>query len=178
MATRADGSRTAWRRELRARLRAKAARVGVVGLGYVGLPMLVSAIRVGFEGVGVDTDADRVASLLAHRSYVDDVPDPILRDLADDLAVSTDAAVLARCDVIVVCVPTPLRDHEPDLRFVELASEAVARHLRPGALVILESTTYPGTTDEIMRPILERGGLVAGRDFALAYSPERIDPGR
>ena len=167
-----------WRRELRSRLRTKDARVGVVGLGYVGLPMLISAIRVGFEGVGIDVDAERVARLEAGRSYVDDVPDVVLRDVAERLDVATDPALLGSCDVILLCVPTPLRDHDPDLRYVELASEAVAEHLRPGTLVILESTTYPGTTDEIVRPILERGGLVAGRDVGLAYSPERIDPGR
>jgi UDP-N-acetyl-D-glucosamine dehydrogenase len=170
--------RATWRRELRSRVRTKDARVGVVGLGYVGLPMLISAIRVGFEGVGIDVDADRIAALESCESYVDDVPDVVLRDVAEHLDVATGSALLGTCDVILVCVPTPLRDHEPDLRYVELASEAIAEHLRPGMLVILESTTYPGTTEEIMRPILERGGLVAGRDFGLAYSPERIDPGR
>src|SRR6185295_225555 len=113
----------------------------------------------------------------AGRSYVDDVPDVVLRDLAEHLDVTMDPALLGTCDVILVCVPTPLRDHDPDLRYVELASEAVAAHLRPHTLVILESTTYPGTTDEIVKPILERGGLVAGRDFGLAFSPERVDPG-
>jgi len=167
-----------WRRELRSRLRSKDARVGVVGLGYVGLPMLVSAIRVGFRGAGLDADPERVRSLIEGRSYVEDVPDTVLRDICESLEVSDDPSILATCDVVLICVPTPLRDHDPDLRFVELASEAVAEHLHRGMLVILESTTYPGTTDEITRPILERGGLVAGRDFGVAYSPERIDPGR
>jgi UDP-N-acetyl-D-glucosamine dehydrogenase len=175
---RGSSTGTSWRGALGAALRDKTARVGVVGLGYVGLPMLVSAARAGYRGIGVDLDEDRVAWLRDGRSYVGDVPDAVLADVQGRIAVSSRPSSLHRADVILICVPTPLKDHEPDLGFIERAGEGVAKVLRPGVLVILESTTYPGTTDEVLRPILERSGLVAGRDFALAYSPERIDPGR
>jgi UDP-N-acetyl-D-glucosamine dehydrogenase len=167
-----------WRKELAARLRDKDACVGVVGLGYVGLPMLVAAVRAGFRGVGIDVDASRVAAIKDARSFVSDVEDVVLRDLRSKLRVSANASALGECDVVLICVPTPLKDHDPDLRHIEQAGESIAANLRRGMLVILESTTYPGTTDEILRPILETSGLVAGRDFGLAYSPERIDPGR
>jgi len=150
----------------------------VVGLGYVGLPLLVSAVRVGFRGVGVDLDPGRVEAIGAGRSYLSDLSDEVLREAARSLRASTRYEALRDCDVVVVCVPTPLKDHDPDLGHIEAAGEGIARELRPGTLVILESTTYPGTTEEVLRPILERSGLAAGRDFALAYSPERIDPGR
>jgi UDP-N-acetyl-D-glucosamine dehydrogenase len=168
----------AWRRDLVRRLADKRARIGVVGLGYVGLPVLLAAVRVGFEGVGVDLDEERVEALRQGRSYITDVSDAVLRDAGDRLRVATRYQALRDCDVVVICVPTPLKDHEPDLGFIRSAGEGVAKALRSGMLVVLESTTYPGTTEEILRPILEAGGLVAGRDFALAYSPERIDPGR
>jgi UDP-N-acetyl-D-glucosamine dehydrogenase len=167
-----------WRGDLSRRLREKGARVGVVGLGYVGLPLLVAAVRAGYRGAGVDVDEDRIGSIKQGRSYVSDVPDTVLREVRPKLRVSTGPAGLRDCDVVVICVPTPLKDHEPYLRHIEQAAEGVAKHLRRGMLVILESTTYPGTTEEVLRPILERSGLSAGRDFALAYSPERIDPGR
>ena len=150
----------------------------MVGLGYVGLPLLVSAVRVGFRGVGVDLDPGRVEAIGAGRSYLSDLSDEVLREAARSLRASTRYEALRDCDVVVVCVPTPLKDHDPDLGHIEAAGEGIARELRPGTLVILESTTYPGTTEEVLRPILERSGLAAGRDFALAYSPERIDPGR
>jgi len=152
--------------------------VGVVGLGYVGLPLLVSAVRVGFRGVGVDLDPGRVEAIGAGRSYLSDLSDEVLREAAGSLEASTSYEALRDCDVVVVCVPTPLKDHDPDLGHIEAAGQGIARELRPGMLVILESTTYPGTTEEVLRPILETSGLAAGRDFALAYSPERIDPGR
>jgi UDP-N-acetyl-D-glucosamine dehydrogenase len=166
-----------WRKDLAASLRKKDACVGVVGLGYVGLPMLVAAVRAGYRGVGVDIDATRVAAINDARSFVSDVG-VVLRDLRSKLRVSTRAKALQECHVVLICVPTPLKDHDPDLRHIELAAESIAKHLRRGMLVILESTTYPGTTDEILRPILETSGLLASRDFGLAYSPERIDPGR
>ena len=167
-----------WRRDLSRRLRDRSARVGVVGLGYVGLPLLVTAVRVGFRAAGVDLDQRRIEAIGAGRSYVEDVPDDVLRETAGSLSVSTGYGVLRGCDVIVICVPTPLKDHDPDLGHIRAAGEGVATQLDRGMLVILESTTYPGTTEEILRPILETSGLTAGRDFGLAYSPERIDPGR
>ena len=175
---RESSSGASWRRELAASLRDKGATVGVVGLGYVGLPMLVSITRAGFRSVGVDLDQARVDALAEGRSYISDVPDEVLADIRSRLRVSTRASVLRSCDVILICVPTPLTDSSPDLGYIESAGRAIAKVLRPGVLVVLESTTYPGTTEEVLRPILETSGLRAGRDFALAYSPERIDPGR
>ncbi len=152
--------------------------MGVVGLGYVGLPLLVSAVRVGFRGVGVDLDPGRAEAIGAGRSYLSDLSDEVLREAAGSLRASTRYEALRDCDVVAICVPTPLKDHDPDLAHIRAAGEGIARELRPGMLVILESTTYPGTTEEVLRPILETSGWAAGRDFALAYSPERIDPGR
>jgi UDP-N-acetyl-D-glucosamine dehydrogenase len=173
-----NSSGAGWRGEFAAALRDRRARVGVVGLGYVGLPTLVSVVRAGFRGVGFDVDPERVESLSAGRSYISDVPDHTLSDLEGRFRVSTRPSALRSCDVVLICVPTPLTDHSPDLRYIERAGEAVAKTLRRGVLIVLESTTYPGTTEEVLRPILEASGLRAGRDFALAYSPERIDPGR
>ena len=171
-----DRDRTALLGDLVARLDQRRAVVAVVGLGYVGLPLLVAAGTEGFDLLGVDADRGKVAQLKAGRSPVVDVG-------ADDLKwveraqFSTDHRALVAADVIVVAVPTPLRDGAPDLTLVERAMAQVAEVLRPGQLVVLESTTYPGTTEELVLPILERSGLTAGADFFLAYSPERIDPG-
>jgi UDP-N-acetyl-D-glucosamine dehydrogenase len=162
------------------RLRTRTARTGVVGLGYVGLPLLVEFARSGFHATGVDLDAAKVAAITRGESYIQDVPSSTVAPLVAGgrLDATTDASVLADLDTINICVPTPLRKtKDPDLSYVVSAVEVTAKHLRPGQLVILESTTYPGTTDEVVRPILERGGLVAGRDFFLAFSPERVDPG-
>jgi UDP-N-acetyl-D-glucosamine dehydrogenase len=169
--------------ELAGRIADRRATVAVVGLGYVGLPLLVAAGREGFGLIGVDRDAEKVKGLREGRSHIVDIAGADLPWMGDDLAwepraqFATDAAVLIAADVVVVCVPTPLRDGTPDLSLVEAASRDLAMVLRPGQLVVLESTTYPGTTEELIRPILEATGLVAGRDFALAYSPERINPG-
>lgn len=151
--------------------------MGVVGLGYVGLPLLAAAHGAGFRVIGVDADSRKVEALREGRSYVVDVTASEIAAM-DRTTYHATPEVLAEADVIVLCLPTPLADGAPDLTMVLTASEDVARSLRPGALVVLESTTYPGTTDELLRPILEQEGLVAGRDFALSYSPERIDPGR
>ena len=162
------------------RLTSRTARVGVVGLGYVGLPLIVEFARAGFRAVGIDLDEKKVAAITAGTSYIQDVPDAdVARFRASGhLEATTDASVVSDLDTINICVPTPLRKtKDPDLSFVVSAVEMIATHLRAGQLVILESTTYPGTTDEVVRPILERGGLVAGRDFFLAFSPERVDPG-
>jgi UDP-N-acetyl-D-glucosamine dehydrogenase len=165
---------------LERRIAARTATVSVVGLGYVGLPLGLGFVESGFRVTGVDVDPERVAGLKHARSPVTDVGrDELARAVGDGrFAPTTDWSSLARCDVAVICVPTPLRKtRDPDLTHVVAATEKVARRLHPGELVVLESTTYPGTTEEVVRPMLEEGGLRAGRDFFLAYSPERVDPG-
>jgi UDP-N-acetyl-D-glucosamine dehydrogenase len=165
---------------LHQKLQDRTARVGVVGLGYVGLPLLVEFARAGFDATGVDLDDGKVAAIGRGESYIQDVKTADVGALSASgrLHATIDSAVVSSLDTINICVPTPLRKtKDPDLSYVVSATEMIAGHLRPGQLVILESTTYPGTTDEVVRPILERGGLVAGRDFHLAFSPERVDPG-
>jgi UDP-N-acetyl-D-glucosamine dehydrogenase len=162
---------------LAGRLRSREAPVAVLGLGYVGLPLLVAAGSAGFPVIGFDTAADRVAQLRRGRSYIGDVTDSEVAALGG-VEFAADPAILDRAEVLIICVPTPLTDHAPDLTHVRRAAEAAATHLAAGRLVILQSTTYPGTTEDVLRPILETSGLVVGRDFALAYSPERIDPGQ
>jgi nucleotide sugar dehydrogenase len=151
----------------------------VIGLGYVGLPLVREACRAGLQTGGLDRDARVVAGLKAGLSHIDDVSPAEVEDMLEaGFAPSLDEDVLDGARTIVICVPTPLSpDGGPDLAAVRGAAETVAAHLEPGALVVLESTTYPGTTDEVVRPILETSGLVAGEDFHLAFSPERIDPG-
>ena len=161
---------------LAASIRDRTAVVAVVGLGYVGLPLLVGVRQAGFETIGLDADGSKVDALLEGRSYIVDVPGSEIAAL-DRTTFTVDAAALDRADVVVLCLPTPLADGAPDLSMVGAAAETVAAHLGPGMLVILESTTWPGTTEEFLRPILETSGRRAGADFALAYSPERIDPG-
>lgn len=155
-------------------------KVVVVGLGYVGLPLAVRAAEVGFSVMGIDVNPCRVRSLLAGRSYVEDVAEDRLTAAVTSgrLSASTNYSAAEAFEVAVITVPTPLADRSPDLSHVENAARALAPRLRPGALVVLESTTYPGTTDTVLRDILETGsGLRAGPDFCLGYSPERIDPG-
>jgi nucleotide sugar dehydrogenase len=153
--------------------------VVVVGLGYVGLPLAQAAVAGGLEVLGFDADPGVVQALSAGRSHVDDLSDDDVRTMLEaGFAVSADEEDLHGAAAIVICVPTPLADEGgPDLRAVVTASEMVARHLQPGTLVVLESTTWPGTTEEVVRPVLERTGLRVGRDIHLAFSPERIDPG-
>ena len=165
---------------LEARLRSKTARVGVVGLGYVGLPLLVELARSGYDAVGFDLDERKVAALTDGESYIPDVPSNEVAALRAQgrLSATTDFSQLRTIDSVNICVPTPLRKtKDPDMSFVVAAAETIAAHLHAGMLVILESTTYPGTTEELVQPILEKSGLVAGRDFFLAFSPERVDPG-
>jgi UDP-N-acetyl-D-glucosamine dehydrogenase len=154
-------------------------RLAVVGLGYVGLPLVVAATRAGIRVTGLDTDGVVVDDLNAGRSHVDDVTDAEVQAVrSGGFASTTDAATIAESDVVVVCVPTPLSpDGGPDLAAVESAARAIARHLKRDTLVVLESTSYPGTTDEVFVPLLERSGLAAGVDFQVAFSPERVDPG-
>jgi UDP-N-acetyl-D-glucosamine dehydrogenase len=164
---------------LRRRLLARDARVAVVGQGYVGLSLACAAAEAGFTVTGVDVDTERVEGLAAGRPVVAGVDEATLRGgvTTGRLRFSTDAADLAASDVICICVPTPVRDHTPDLSYVEQACRDVARHLVAGRLVVLESSTYPGTTSDLVAPLLEASGQRVGRDFLLAYSPERIDPG-
>ncbi|HUL71682.1 MAG TPA: nucleotide sugar dehydrogenase [Vicinamibacterales bacterium] len=165
---------------LRQKLAARTARVGVVGLGYVGLPLAVELARAGFKTTGIDLDKRKVDAINRGESYIQDVPtkDVVEFHEAGRLSATTDPASVATLDTVNICVPTPLRKtKDPDLSYVVSAVEMIAAHLHPGLLVILESTTYPGTTDEVVQPILEKGGLKAGRDFFLAFSPERVDPG-
>ena len=156
-----------------------ATKLVVIGLGYVGLPLVVEAARAGFQVVGLDTSERVGQELNQGRSHVDDVTDADVREiLSRGFTATTDTSCIATADVVVICVPTPL-DGElgPNLRAVEDAARDIAKHLQSGQLVVLESTTYPGTTEEVLVPILESSGLIAGQDFYVAYSPERIDPG-
>jgi UDP-N-acetyl-D-glucosamine dehydrogenase len=154
-------------------------QIGIIGLGYVGLPLAAAFAEAGCEVVGLDVDRTKVEALNAGRSYIEDVPDEALAPLSGRLRATGDYADLASCDAVVLCVPTPLSDsREPDLAYLLDAGEALAQVLRTGQLVVLESTTYPGTTRDRLLPILEQSGLSAGTDFHLAFSPERIDPGR
>ncbi len=154
-------------------------KIGIVGLGYVGLPLAVAFAEAGNEVVGLDLDPTKVESLNAGRSYIEDVPDSTLAPLGELLRATADYADLGPCDALIVCVPTPLTNsREPDLTYLLGASESLAGILRAGQLVVLESTTYPGTTRERLTPILEGSGLTLGEDFHVAFSPERIDPGR
>jgi len=165
---------------LRGKLSARTARVGVVGLGYVGLPLAVEFARAGFDTTGIDLDRRKIEAVNQGTSYIPDVAtEEVARLVADGtLRATTDFSCVAELDTINICVPTPLRKtKDPDMSYIVSAVEQIATHLHPGMLVILESTTYPGTTEELVQPMLEASGLKAGVDFFLAFSPERVDPG-
>jgi len=167
-------------KDLLAKIESGRARVGIVGLGYVGLPLACLFAERGYKVIGFDIDPGKIAKLRVGRSYIRHIPGRRIKPLiaAARLEATSDLRRIGTVDAVLLCVPTPLDRHrEPDLRFVVATAEAVARALRPGQLVVLESSTYPGTTREVVKPILEAGGLVSGRDFFLAYSPEREDPG-
>ncbi len=154
-------------------------KIGIIGLGYVGLPLAVAFAEAGCEVVGVDTDQRRVGSLRRSESDVEDIASERLRAVAERFTATDEYRALAACEAVVICVPTPLANHrEPDLSYLVDAATQLSGVLQEGRLVVLESTTYPGTTRERLLPILEESGLAAGRQFNLAYSPERIDPGR
>jgi len=154
-------------------------KIGIVGLGYVGLPLAVAFAEAGHGVVGLDADSRKLEGLAQGHSYVEDVPDAVLAPLRDRLRPTGRHRDLVSCEAVIVCVPTPLTgSREPDLTYLTDAGTELAKVLQPGQLIVLESTTYPGTTRERLAPILEESGLSAGRDFHLAFSPERIDPGR
>lgn len=166
--------------QLLERIRTTEARIGIIGLGYVGLPLAVEFAKAGFDVTGFDVDESKIAAINAGTSYIPDVPAAELAEVvhAGRLRATSDMSKLGDMDVVDVCVPTPLRKtKDPDLSYVVKAVEAAAKVLKRGQLVILESTTYPGTTDEVVQPMLEAGGFKAGVDFLLAFSPERVDPG-
>jgi len=166
--------------ELKEKIRNRHARIGIIGLGYVGLPLAVEFAKAGFQVTGFDVDVAKIAAINKGHSYIGDVSseDVSTAVKAGKLSATDDMSKLHDMDAIDICVPTPLRKtRDPDLSYVVLAVDAVRARLKPGQLVILESTTYPGTTDEVVQPALEEGGLKAGKDFYLAFSPERVDPG-
>ncbi len=166
--------------DLSSKINARGAHAGVIGLGYVGLPLAITLAHSGFSVTGFDIDPNKITALDAGRSYIEAVSDAALgaETSKNRFRSTTDFSQLAGCDVIIICVPTPLTKHrDPDLSFVEATSHAIARTLRPGQLIVLESTTYPGTTDDVVKTILEKTGLKSGVDFFLGFSPEREDPG-
>src|SRR3954462_14107789 len=164
--------------DFRQRIATRQARIGIVGLGYAGLPLAFGFAEAGFEVTGIDLNAERVAAVREKRSYLVDVPEERYEAVDGRLTATDDYSVVAELDALTICVPTPLsKTRTPDLNYVIGATKMVAEHLRPGQLIILQSTTYPGTTEDVLRPILEAGGLKVGVDFFLGYAPERVDPG-
>ena len=166
--------------ELLAKIKSQEALIGVIGLGYVGLPLCLAIAEAGVKVIGFDVDPEKVEALSQGKAYLRQFPSERISEVINSgvFAATHDMARLDEPDVIIICVPTPLtKHHEPDLSYVTGTAETVARRLRPGQLIILESTTFPGTTVEVLKPILSESGLSAGEDFFLAYSPEREDPG-
>src|SRR5271169_5686737 len=165
---------------LEEKIKSRTARVGIIGLGYVGLPLAVEFAKAGFTVTGIDIQESKVAKLNRGESYVPDVPSASLAPLmeARKFSATTDFSVVADLDTINIAVPTPLRKtKDPDMSYIVAACQETAKYLGPGKLVILESTTYPGTTDELVLPLLEASGWKVGEDFFLSFSPERVDPG-
>ena len=165
---------------LKEKLLAREATLGVIGLGYVGLPLAVEKAKAGFKVVGFDVQKEKVDMVNAGHNYIGDVVNEDLKALVDAgmLTATTDFADAARCDCVCICVPTPLDAHQqPDISYVRSSTESIMPYVHKDMLVVLESTTYPGTTEELVKPILERSGLKCGEDFYLAFSPERVDPG-
>src|ERR671921_527858 len=160
------------------RIATRTARVGIVGLGYAGLPLAMAFAEAGFDVVGIDLNRERVQAIADRRSYLVDVPAERYAGVDGKLTATTDYSIVSSLDALTICVPTPLsKTRTPDLSYVVAAAESVAEQLAPGQLVILQSTTYPGTTEQVIRPILEATGAVVGESFFLGYAPERVDPG-
>jgi UDP-N-acetyl-D-glucosamine dehydrogenase len=175
-----ENSISTLKQDLINRIENKTARIGVVGLGYVGLPFLVEKAKVGFHVVGIDRSAERATKVARGENYIGDVHEEELQAVvaAGFVSTSTSFEVVSDLDIVVICVPTPLtKNLTPDMQYVEAVTTEIAKFLKPGQLISLESTTYPGTTEDLMKPILETSGLKAGVDFFLAHSPERVDPG-
>jgi UDP-N-acetyl-D-glucosamine dehydrogenase len=168
------------KQELETLIAEKRACVGVIGLGYVGLPLIVEFCLKGFEGIGFEVDTKKAADINAGKSYIVDVTDENVKRCVDagKLSATTDFSKITDCDVIIICVPTPLRKtKDPDMSYIIAANEEIQKYMRRGQLMILESTTYPGTTDEVLQPMFEEKGFKLDEDFLLAFSPERVDPG-
>lgn len=163
---------------LMAKLQGRQALIGVVGLGYVGLPLLLSFAQTGYRVLGLDIDENKIHKLREGETYIKHIPSSSIRALQHAFDVTTDFSRAREADALIICVPTPLNEHrEPDLQFITNTVDSLVPHLRPGQVVSLESTTYPGTTEEELRPRIEAAGLVVGQDIALVFSPEREDPG-
>src|SRR6476620_8379018 len=165
---------------LEEKIRARTARVGIVGLGYVGLPLAVEYAKAGFTVTGIDLSQEKTKRVNAGDSYIGDIPSSVLGPLVKSgkIRATRDFSAILELDTINICVPTPLRKtKDPDMSFIVSACQKIAEHFHPGTLVILESTTYPGTTDEVVLPMLKKSGLAVGKDFFLCFSPERVDPG-
>src|SRR5579885_439184 len=168
------------REQLKRKFARRNALIGVAGVGYVGLPLAVEKAKVGFDVIGYDRNSVRVDQVNQGLNYIRDVDDAELTRLVESgkLQATTDFSTLSRCDAIVICVPTPLTANlDPDISYIKAVGEQIAAQLRPGQLICLESTTYPGTTEEVLLPLLQRSGLKVGEDFFLCFSPERVDPG-
>src|SRR5437016_5804320 len=165
---------------LEEKIRTRRARVGIVGLGYVGLPLAVEFAKAGFSVTGIDISGQKTSRVNAGESYIGDIPSSTLGPLVESgkLRATTDFSAVLELDTVNICVPTPLRKtKDPDMSFIVSACSEIAKYFHAGTLVILESTTYPGTTDEVVLPMLEKDGLKVGQDFFLCFSPERVDPG-
>ena len=179
-ATGSPASPSVHKQALLEKINNRTAKVAVIGMGYVGLPLSVCVAKVGFSVTGIDVNPDRVNLINQGESYINDVTSEELRAFTDQAQITavTDFNVLDDMDIIIICVPTPLtKNLDPDISYIQYSAEHIAKHLRPGQLVTLESTTYPGTTQEVILPMLTKGGLAVGEDFFLAFSPERVDPG-
>ncbi len=162
------------------RMRSRDARTAVIGLGYVGLPLAVEFCEAGYHVVGIDVNQEKVDHVNAGESYIKDVPSDVLRECVASgrLIATADFSTLAECDTVNICVPTPLRKtRDPDISYIVSAVEEIQKYIHPGMLVVLESTTYPGTTEEVILPLLQRDDFRVGEQFFLAFSPERVDPG-
>src|SRR5215510_12264920 len=169
-----------WTQTLADKIQSRSARVGIVGLGYVGLPLAVEFAKAGFSVTGIDLQESKVARVNLGDSYIQDISGAELAELVESgrLCATSDFSAIAGLDTVNICVPTPLRKtKDPDMSYIVSACQEIAKYLHPGMLVILESTTYPGTTDELVLPMLAKGGLKVGTDFFLCFSPERVDPG-